>query len=137
MIIGWLLGAQYRSLRDDLAALKRNPGNGEVAARLIVRVPPFEKAVSIFNDFKLAPRRIEELRLYVAMVNRLYTEGRTSATVEYLKCENDEDAYEWAISDLAHEAAKKVPDLLDVLEAEAIERLHSIRYPKDAESDDN
>ena len=102
-----------------------------MAERLISRVPPFEKAVSIFNDFKLAPRRIAEVRPYVAMDNRLHTEGRTPATVEYLKCENDEDAHEWAISEMMDEAAKEVPNLPTVLEREAIEKLNALRYPKD------
>ena len=131
MIVGWLLGAQYRSLRGDLAALERNPGNGEVAARLIARVPPFEKAVSIFNDFKLAPRHIAKVSPYVAMVNRLQTEGMTPATVEYLKCENNEYAYEWAITEMIDEAAKVVPDLPTVVGREAIKKMNALRYPKD------
>ena len=71
------------------------------------------------------------------MANRLQAEGLTLATVEYLKCENDEDTYEWAILDLMDEEAKAagVPDLPDVLEREAIEKLNSLRCPKDAETD--
>ena len=131
MIVGRLLGARYRSLRHDLAELERNPGNGEVAERLISRVPPFEKAVLIFNDFKLAPRRIAEERPYFAMVNRLHIEGLTTATVEYLKCENDEDDYERAIDEMVDKAAKEVPNLPTVLERKAIEKLNALRYPKD------
>ena len=114
------------------------PAMEEAAASLIVRVQPFEKALPIFNDFKLALRRIGELLPYVAMYNRLHAEGRTPATAEYLKCENEEDAYGWAISERIDEAAKAagVPGLPDVLEREAIEKLNSLRYPKDAESDD-
>ena len=134
MILGRLLGARYRSLRDDFSALERNPGNGEAAARLIVRAQPFEKAVAIFNDFRLAPKRIAEVRPYVAMVNmvnRLQTEGMTPATVEYLKCENNEYAYEWAITEMMNEAAKEVSDLPAVVERETIEKLNALRYPKD------
>ncbi len=133
MILGRILGGRYRSLRDDLEALKRNPGNGEAAARLIVRVQPFEKSVSIFNDFKLATRRIAEVRLYLAIFNRLHTEGMTPATVEYLKCENNENDYEWAIQEIIDEAAKKVPSLPAALERDATDRLNSLQYQKDEE----
>ena len=87
--------------------------------------------MSIFNDFRLAPKRIAEVRPYVAMVNRLQTEGMTSATVEHLKCENNEYAYEWAITEMIDEAAKEVPDLPTVLERETIKKLNALRYPKD------
>ena len=116
---------------DDREAVRRNPDNGEAAARLIASVEPFEKAMAIFNDFKLAPRRIAEVRPYVAMVNRLRDEGPTPATVEYLKCGTDEDEYEWAIVELMEEMAKDVPDLPDILDREAIEMLNSLRYPKE------
>ena len=116
---------------DDREAVRRNSGNGEAAARLIVRVQIFEKAVSIFNDFKLAPRRIAEVRPYVAMYNRLHTEGMTLATVEYLKCENDEDDYEWVITEMIDEAAEEVPELPAILERKVIEELNALRHPKD------
>ena len=132
MILGWVLGAQYRSLRDDLEAVKRNPGNGEVATRLIARIPIFERVVSIFNDFKLAPKQIAEDGPYLAMVHRLRNEGPTTATIKYLGCGNDEEDYEWAIEKMIDEATKEVPNLRDVLEREAIENLNSLRYPKNA-----
>ncbi len=65
------------------------------------------------------------------MVKRLQAEGVTPATVEYLKCENDEDDYEWAIVEMVDEAAKEVPNLPTVLEREAIDNLNALRYPKD------
>ena len=71
------------------------------------------------------------------MVNRLRTEGVTPDTVEYLKCENDEYAYEWAITEKINEEAKDagVPDLWGALEREAIEILNSLQCPKDNETD--
>ena len=71
---------------------------------------------------------------YVAMVNRLRTEGMTPATVVYLKCENDEADYERAIDEMVDKAAKEVPNLPTVLEREAIERLNALRYPKDEDT---
>ena len=136
MILGWFLGARYRSLRDDFSALERNPGNGEAASRLIARAQPFEKVVPIFNDFRLAPKRITEVRPYVAMVNRLQTEGMTPATVEYLKCENDEEDYDWAITERIDEAAKEVPELPTIPEREVIEKLNALRYPEDEDGNE-
>ena len=135
-ILGWFLGARYRSLRDDIAALERNPGNGEAAARLITRAQPFGKVVSIFNDFRLAPKRIAEIPIYVAMINRLQDEGPTPATVEYLKCGNDEDDYDRAIDVLTGEAEKDVPGLGSVLVREATEKLDALRYPKDEDGNE-
>ena len=87
--------------------------------------------MAIFNDFRLAPKRIAEVRPYLAMINRLRDEGPTPATVEYLKCGPDEDDYDWAITEMMNEAAKEVPDLPAVVEREAIDMLNALRYPKD------
>ena len=100
---------------DDEEAVRRNPGNGEVAARLIARAEPFDKAVSIFNDFKLAPRRIAEVRPYAAMVIRLRLEGMTAATVKYLQCENNEENFEWDLDEFVDKAVEQHDDFPIVL----------------------
>ena len=92
--------------------------------------------MSIFNDFRLAPKRIAKVRPYVAMINRLRDEGPTPATVKYLKCGNGEDDYDWAIGVLMEEAEKDVPELQDVLEREAIEKLNALRYPEDEDGNE-
>ena len=124
-------------LHDDLGALKRNPGNGEAAARLIASAQTFEKAVSIFNDFKLAPIRIAEELPYVTMAKRLQAEDRTPAAVDYLGCENDEDDYVRYIDEWMHTASEKAPHLPAILEREAIEMMNALRWPpKNSESED-
>ena len=42
--LGWILGPRFRSLRDDLNELNRQPGRGDVGARLIERAPDFRRA---------------------------------------------------------------------------------------------
>lgn len=110
MIAGLVLGSRYRSLRDDLTALRQNPGRGDAAARLIERAPDFQKAASIFHDFQLAERSIESARVHAAMVARLRAEGPSDSTLQFLhdadslaqrreeRDDNDGYAYEWDVT---------------------------------------
>ena len=84
MIAGFLLGPRYRVIRDDLAAFRRNPGRGDAAARLIECAPHFDKAVSIFNEFRLARPSIESAHVHSTMINRLRHEGPTPETHQFL-----------------------------------------------------
>ena len=84
MAVGLVLGPRFRSLRDDLGVFRRNPGRGDVAARLIKRAPDFGKAESIFYDFKTAERSVESDRVNAAIIERLRGEGPTEATLLFL-----------------------------------------------------
>lgn len=110
MAVGLVLGPRFRSLRNDLGVFRRNPGRGDVVARLIERAPDFEKAASVFHDFRLAERSIESSRVNAAMVARLRAEGPTEATLQFLFEpdeleirrddfeDDDQYAYEWDVA---------------------------------------
>ena len=109
MVVGLVLGRRFRSLRDDLATFRRNRGRGDVAARLIQRAPDFEKAASIFYDFRTVGQSVEGDRVNAAMVERLRVEGPTEATLQFLFEpsvleirrddfeDDDQYAYEWDV----------------------------------------
>ena len=80
MIVGLVLGSRFRSLHRDLTAFRRNPGDGRVASRLIGRALSTEHARSLFNDFRTAPRRVDEAYPYSAMIVRLTSDLTKLAT---------------------------------------------------------
>ena len=83
-MLGLILGQRYRSLRDAFNAFQRNPGRGDAAAKLIERAPTFGKAASIYRDFKLAGAKIGGEHVMEAIRARLYKEGPTQDTLNFL-----------------------------------------------------
>ena len=90
------------ALLADETAFERHPGRGDYASG-------FEKAVSIFRDFRLAPLTVQEDSVGSAMVDHLRREGPTSDTLKFLGEEGclerrrqdsgeiDEGSYEWVV----------------------------------------
>lgn len=110
MIVGVVLGPRYRALRDDLAAFRRDAGRGDVAERLIKCAPDFEKAAAIFNDWRYSSRPRAPEHAFAAMIERLFAEGPTDATLHFLLSsdalekrrseyeDSDEYAYAWDVA---------------------------------------
>ena len=109
MIVGLVLGSRFRSLHRDLTAFRRNPGSGRVAVRLIERALDTEHARSIFNDFRTAPRRVDEAYPYAAMIVRL-----TSDLSKLVDPDNGTFDDGWRLSRKYEELRKEIDSLTSV-----------------------
>ena len=103
VMMGWILGKGYRSIRDTLVPFRKDQGRGDLAARLVEIAPDFKKATGVFNDclYDANPRGLD--LLYAGMVDRLRKEGLTTETLLFIKREGIEDIDDKEIDEIALE----------------------------------
>ena len=94
-LLGWILGGKYRSIRDNLRAFRRNINRGDAAAWLIENTSDFNRAESIFLDFRTAPNPIEEARAWAAMYLRLDVAGFTPDTAKFFLPDEPDTEYNY------------------------------------------